>query len=71
MMTLNDVQGHMVCSHCGSKNVEVTSSLPKENEGFFSKMLRKLSDRNYRIGPLAGRMFVVCHDCGYIAMLQS
>lgn len=60
----------MQCSKCGSKNVEITSSIPKEDEGFLGMLRRKLLDSAIKTGPLAGRIYVVCKDCGHVSFIQ-
>ncbi len=70
MSDLKDIKKHTVCAQCGSENVEVTTSLPAKNEGFLMGLLRKLGDSTARMGPLAGRYYVICKDCGHVSMIQ-
>ncbi len=70
MSNLAEIKKHTVCAKCGSENVEVTTSLPQKNEGFISGLLKKLGDSTTRMGPLAGRYFVICKDCGHVSMIQ-
>ncbi len=70
MSDLDSIKKHSVCEKCGSKNVEVSTSMPSKDEGFLMGMLRKLNDTTARFGPLAGRYFVICKDCGHVSMIQ-
>ena len=60
----------MQCSKCGSKNVEITSSIPNKDEGIFGMLRRKLLDSAIKTGPLAGHVYVVCKDCGHVSFIQ-
>lgn len=59
------------CAKCGSKNVEISKSLPGKDEGFIGKGLRKLKDQFSQSGPLAGCYIVICKDCGHINVIQK
>lgn len=60
----------MQCSKCGSRNVEITSSIPNKDEGIFGMLRRKLVDSAIKTGPLAGRKYVICKDCGHVSFIQ-
>ncbi len=60
-----------VCPECGSRDLEVTSSMPGENEGFIGSQLRKLKDLLIPSGPLAGTWFVRCRSCGHVTSIMK
>ena len=71
MSDIERLKEHLSCEKCNSKNIEVSTSVPAKDEGFFWGLLRKLNDKTTQFGPLAGRFFVICKDCGHISMIQK
>ncbi|SFS76761.1 hypothetical protein SAMN02910357_01720 [Succinivibrio dextrinosolvens] len=71
MSDLESLRKHLSCGKCNSKNIEVTTSLPSKDEGFIGGLLRKLNDSTTQFGPLSGRFFVICKDCGHVSMIQK
>ncbi len=65
----NRPEKFLKCSKCGSGNIEITRSIPPENEGFFQKLLRKTRDRTMPSAPLSGKFYVICRDCGNVTMI--
>ncbi|MCR4554446.1 MAG: hypothetical protein K5752_05950, partial [Succinivibrionaceae bacterium] len=65
---LNQIKQSASCSKCGSKNIEVSTSLPKKDEGFSDALPRKIKDLLIpsNLGPLAGSYYIICKDCGHI-----
>ena len=55
------------CSQCGSKNTQLRSTPP--NSGFLMETLERL--RSLGTNPLreGGKKFVVCKDCGHVAVV--
>lgn len=70
MVDLEKLKEQLSCENCNSKNIEVSSCIPSKNEGFLSGLLRKLN-KTAQLGPLAGRFFIICKDCGHVSMIQK
>lgn len=71
MADLEKLKEQLSCEKCNSKNIEVSASIPSKNEGFLRGLLRKLNNNTARLGPLAGRFFIICKDCGHVSMIQK
>ena len=57
-----------VCEKCGSENVSLSRSDPRE-----AGLLAKVSDALGKLtnpGPMRGKTYVACKDCGHVSVLM-